>query len=100
MGWTVSHGVNNTRSATTIHNLARHLAHVLPAAEWRAIEHVFGRRSGDPFKVPPVEAGRIAATLRAAAKHRKMPADWAGLAREFAESAERAASAGQPWKWS
>ncbi|MFB6568387.1 DUF7739 domain-containing protein [Streptomyces noursei] len=99
MGRSISHGIHNTRSATTIHNLARHLAHVLPAAEWRAIEHVFGKRSGDPFQVPPAEARRIAAALWTAAEHRKMPADWGALARELAASARRAVNAGQPWEW-
>ncbi|SHL75228.1 hypothetical protein [Streptomyces yunnanensis] len=99
MGWTISHGVQNTRSATTIHNLAQHLAHVLSASDWRAIEPVFGYRSGDPFQVPHADARRLAAVLRRAANHRKMPADWGALARELADSAERAASARQPWKW-
>lgn len=100
MGWTISHGIQNTRSATTIHNLAQHLAHVLPASEWRAIEPVFGARSGDPFRVPHNDARRIAAILRRAASHRKMPADWGQLAREFADAAQNAANARQAWEWS
>lgn len=96
MGWTISHGIRNTRSATTIHNLAQHLAHVLPASDWRTIEPVFGDRSGDPHN----DARRIAAVLRRAASHRKMPRDWGQLAREFADAAQKAANARQAWEWS
>jgi len=84
MGWSISHGIRNTRSATTIQNLAQHLAHVLPASEWRVVEPVFGTRSADPFRVPHNDARRIAAVLRRAASHRKMPSDWGDLARELA----------------
>ncbi|MEU3990112.1 hypothetical protein AB0F24_17345 [Streptomyces platensis] len=100
MGWTISHGIRNTRSATTIHNLAQHLAHVLPASDWRIIEPVFGDRSGDPFRIPHNDARQIAAVLRRAANHRKMPADWGDLAREFADAAQKAANARQSWEWS
>jgi len=100
MGWSISHGIRNTRSATTIHNLAQHLAHVLPAADWRAIEPVFGKRPDGPFRVPHGEARRIAAALRRAASHPKMPADWGQFARELADAAQNAANARQSWEWS
>lgn len=99
MGWSISHGVQNTRSATTIHNLAQHLAHVLSAADWRIVEPVFGGRADGPFRVPHNDARQIAAALRRAVSHRKMPADWGALAREFADAAQKAADARQAWEW-
>lgn len=99
MGWSISHGIQDTRSATTIHNLAQHLAHVLPASEWRAIELVFGGRSDGPIRVPHSDARRIAAILRRTAGHPKMPRDWGQLASELADAAQAAANARQPWEW-
>ncbi|WP_329330754.1 hypothetical protein OIU81_02920 [Streptomyces sp. NBC_01454] len=103
MGWTISHGTHNngqiSPSYRSISVLGQHLAYVLPASDWRAIEPVFGDRSGGPFRVPHNEARRIAAVLRRAASHRKMPADWGDLAREFADAAQNAANARQSWEW-
>ncbi|MFD8545642.1 hypothetical protein [Streptomyces sp. NPDC059649] len=99
MGWTISHGVTKSRSATTLNTLAQHLAHVLPASDWRTLEPVFGDRPRGPFRVPHNDARQIAAALRRAAGHRKMPADWGALAREFADAAQKAADARQAWEW-
>lgn len=104
MGWNISHGTNQyneeRRSSATIGNLARQLAHVLPAADWRSIAYLFKPRSGDPFTVPAAEAGRIADVLRRAGSTPRMPADWAGEARVIAAAADRAARSGDPWTWS
>ncbi|MGW7490772.1 DUF7739 domain-containing protein [Streptomyces sp. NPDC054786] len=56
-------------------------------------------RSGDSFAVPAADLAHIAGLLRAAAGHRRMPADWAGLARELADAAQSAANTRRPWEW-
>ncbi|MER0450155.1 hypothetical protein ABR738_37395 [Streptomyces sp. Edi4] len=103
MGWNISHGSNAQgevrRSYTTVHNLGQQLAHVLSAGDWRQIAHLFNRRSGDPFTIPPAEAGRIATVLERAAEHRLMPPDWAEDIQLLAEAADRAAEAEEPWRW-
>jgi hypothetical protein len=104
MGWNISHGTNRygqvRRSYTTIGNLARQLAHTLPAADWRTISYLFNRPTGEPFTVSADDAGVAADVLRLAADHYLMPADWAAEAREIADAADRAASSGDSWKWS
>lgn len=103
MGWDVSHGTDQNgqmrRSYTSMSNLGRQLAHVLPGRDWRKVRHLFDRRSGDPFTVPAKEAGQIAQILRTAASHPRMPADWASDANLLADTAHRAAAAGQNWEW-
>lgn len=102
--WNISHGTNQygkeRRSCTTIGNLAQHLAHVLPAADWRSIAYLFNRRTGQPFTVPEAEADRISQVLYRAAAHSLMPADWAAETNCVADAAARAARAGDPWAWS
>lgn len=102
MSWTISHlpSGQDQRPGGAIANLAQQLAHVLTARQWRELEAVFARRSGDPFAIPPQQAGRIAAILDQAAAHRLMGADWAGLALTLAAAARRASSSGQAWRWS
>jgi len=104
MGWNISHGSNaygeERRSYGTVANLATHLAHVLPAADWSGIRHLFNRGSGDPFTVPAREAAGIARVLRKAAASRLMPDEWGTEAILLAVAADRAASSGQPWSWS
>lgn len=104
MGWNISHGTNQfgemRRSYTSIANLAKHVAHVLPARDWATVAPVLNRRSGDPFELAPREAGRVASVLFTAAAHSKMPPDWAATVHELASTAARAAEASQPWKWS
>ncbi|MEV6726881.1 hypothetical protein AB0M94_38925 [Streptomyces xanthochromogenes] len=103
MGWNISHGTDRNseyrRSYTQISNLGQHLAHVLSAADWRSIQYLFNRRSGDPFTVAAAEADRIAALLYQAANHRLMPADWAEDVQLLADAADRAAAAGESWTW-
>lgn len=100
MGIRISHSTGHIRSALTISNLGEQLAHVLPASDWRQISHLFGGGFSDVAEIPPRRAGQIAGILRKGAGHRLMPSDWANLATVFAEAAERAARAGQPWTWS
>lgn len=101
MGRNVSHGTSGDlrRSYTTMHNLAQHLAHVLPAGDWRIIQPLFSPKAGDVFNVPPMTAGRVAAVLRRAERARLMPADWGELVAELADAADRAFAAGQNWTW-
>jgi hypothetical protein len=99
MGIRISHSTGQTRSALTISNLGQQLAHVLPARDWRKIQYLFGGRFADIAHIPPREAGKIADILHRAASDRRMPTEWAGLARIFAEAARRAARSGQPWTW-
>lgn len=102
MGWTISHGnaAHTRRSYTSIAQLGEQLVHVLPGSDWRVLAPLFARRSEAWMTVSHRDAGRMARALRAAADHRKMPADWADLARELADAAQRAADARQSWEWS
>lgn len=100
MGICISHSTGQSRSALTISNLGEQLAHVLSARDWRQISHLFDGSFSDVAEIPPRQAGRIATILRQAAGHRLMPTDWADLAGIFADAAQRAARAGQPWTWS
>lgn len=99
MGICISHSTGQTRSALTISNLGEQLAHVLLGSDWRQISHLFGGGFADVAEIPPRQAGQIAGILRKGAGHRLMPVDWADLATLFAEAAERAVRAGQPWTW-
>lgn len=103
MGINISHGSNGQgeerRSATTIGNLGKHLANVLPASDWRQIADLFDGRFRGPVSVPPQRAGQVASILGRAAGHRLMPGDWASDARLIGEAAQRAHHARQPWTW-
>ena len=100
MGISISHGVRNTRSATTIANLGTHLAHALGGSEWREISYLFDGRLCAPESIPPHQAGRIAAILHKAANSRAMEPGWGALAAEFANAANSACRAGEHWEWS
>lgn len=100
MGIHVSHSDGKTRSALTISNLGQQLAHALPARDWRTIRHLFDGRFADIAHIPPREAGKIATVLHKAASDRHMPTNWAYLARAFADAAQNAADAREPWVWS
>ncbi|MFF4403618.1 hypothetical protein [Streptomyces sp. NPDC001404] len=99
MGIRFSHCAAGTRSALTISSLGEHLAHVLPARDWRKISKYFGGGLPNYADIPPHAAGQIGDTLLAAADHRLMPADWGGLAREIGMAAKTAAAAGEAWEW-
>ncbi|MER7794876.1 hypothetical protein [Streptomyces sp. NPDC097640] len=104
MGINVSHGANQygeeRRSATTIANLGKQLAHVLPSGDWRTIAFLFDGKVRCPLAVPPRKALKIAGVLQRAAVNPLMPRDWAEDAQAFATAARRAATARQPWEWS
>lgn len=103
MGIAVSHGSNRngeeSRSALTVANLGKQLAHVLPSRDWRVLAPFFDGRFADQAHIPPATARAMAQALRKASDHKLMPPDWASDARLFANAADRAATAGEPWHW-
>lgn len=99
MGIFISHGVPSSRSATTIANLGKHLAHTLTGSEWREISYLFDGRLYTPVYTPPAQAGRVAALLYKAAASRAMDCEWAQLATLLGDAAHRAAHARQTWEW-
>jgi hypothetical protein len=99
MGISISHGVPSTRSALTIENLGKHLAHTLTSSEWREVANLFGGPLYTPIHTPPAQAGRIGALLIKAANSRAMDREWAQLATLLGGSAQRAARAGENWVW-
>jgi hypothetical protein len=98
MGISISHG-NVSCSATSIGNLGTHLASSLGASDWGQISTLFDGNYDHITRIAPTQAKRTAAVLRRAASDGRMPGDFAGLARQIAESADRAAKAGQTWTW-
>lgn len=100
MGISISHADGASRSALTVSNLGQRLADVLPARDWRQIRHLFDGRFADIQQIAPAEAKQIAAILRTASNHRRMPGEWAELARLIADAAESAHRAGETWTWS
>ncbi|MGQ4343566.1 DUF7739 domain-containing protein [Streptomyces sp. SAS_275] len=99
MGISISHGVQNTRSATTIANLGKHLAHALSSSDWREVSPLFDGTVRTPVTVLPADAGHIGAILNSAASRRAMDPEWGQLAAEFGNAAMRAARAGQNCEW-
>ncbi|MFB7244625.1 hypothetical protein ACFCYX_19455 [Streptomyces populi] len=99
MGISISHGVQNTRSATTIANLGKHLAHALTAREWRQVSPLFDGHVRTPVTVLPADADLIGSILHAAARQPSMDPEWGRLATELGDAAQRAGRAGQIWKW-
>lgn len=98
MGWSYGGG---TRSASAMGELGSHMAHVLPAAQWRTVRGLFdlAQTADGPFSFSPTDTRRMAEAFRAAASHWLVPRFWRKSARELAEVAERHAAAGQPWRW-
>lgn len=98
MGW--SNG-GAYRSATAMHELGTHMAHALPAGQWRTVRGLFdlAQTAGGPFSFSPADTRRIADVFRAAAGHPLMPAFWAGSASELAEVAAAHVRAGKRWEW-
>ncbi|MBC9729310.1 hypothetical protein [Streptomyces sp. TRM68367] len=101
--WSISHGTSEggrlhcAYGSTAV--LARHLAHVLSAADWRSIKWVFDRPRGAPFAVADTAASRIADVLYRACGHELMPEVWAVMAYDLAVTADRAAGSREPWTW-
>jgi len=108
MGWTISHGKPNPGGPFDGHH-ARPYGVI---GEWRdalnrmplsnrdqnIVEPLTRDRSGDPFTIPAARAGAIAAVLRGVV--RRMPRAQRELTEALAAAAERAAAAGEPWRWS
>jgi hypothetical protein len=99
MGISISHGAPSTRSATTIENLGKQLAHALSSSEWREVAYLFDGRISMPVSTPPGQASRVAAILEKAAASRAMEPEWGQLAALIAASARRADAAGEDWEW-
>jgi len=100
----ISHGSTQwgteTLSYSAFANMGRHLAHVLPDSDWRAIRFLFDPKSDIVGLVSPQQAGAIADVFAKAAQHPKMPHDWANTVRRWAAAGYRAHAAGEPWSWS
>lgn len=99
MGW------NNGgayRSATAMHELGQHVAHVVSASDWRTVQPLFhsAQWADGPFTLTARAAGSIARVFRTAAAHQLMPGYWADSARELAAVAEQHAATGRAWRWS
>lgn len=93
-------GIHGARSAHTLANLGRQLAHTLPGHEWREIAYLFDGRLADVASITPRDASRISDVLHKAARHPAMDADWGSLAEEIGDAANRAAASGRNWNWS
>ena len=99
MGWNISHG--GTRygySYSGVAELAQRCSGILTRQDYRDVSAVLCRHSADPFKVQPKQAALAGHALLLAANH--LPPDWAAMARQIGQSALRAASTGEPWRWS
>ena len=103
MGWSISHGgtSHGTYSYTSVDNL---FARLKKAASWgqrRTLKPILSRRSGEAlFSVEPRTAADIGATLIDLAPLLARDDDWQGMATQIGQSALRAASANEPWRWS
>lgn len=108
MTWTISHGTPGGRFD------GYHSRSYSQVADWRdavlglgihlsdrdvvALEPLLKRRSGDPFSVRPRQAAAIAGALRQHS-HRMPPAQ-REMTETLAAAAQRAADAGEKWRWS
>ncbi|KAF0646722.1 MULTISPECIES: DUF7739 domain-containing protein [Streptomyces] len=101
MGWTISHSTPRIiRPYGAIDELAQHVAHVLPARDWKKLAPCLQASSGDPIHIRPRDAARMATALRTAAQHPLMPRQWVDLADRLATAAHTAATRGETWIWS
>jgi hypothetical protein len=108
MTWIISHGKPNPGGAFD----GYHSRSYSQVAEWRdallrlslsrrdlsLLEPLTRRRNGDPFEIPARQAAAIAAALRQSL--RRMPRAQREMTETLTAAAERAAAAGQPWRWS
>lgn len=106
MTWTISHGTPGGRFD------GYHSRSYGQVGEWRdalllmplsgrdlsVVEPLTKSRSGDPFEIPATRAGAIAGILRRVV--RRMPRAQREMTETLAAAAERAAAAGEPWRWS
>lgn len=99
----ISHGSapwgTETLSYSGFAEMGQHLAHVLPAGDWREIKFLF---AGHDMvgRINPDRAGRIADIFAKGAKHRLMSRDMADTVRRWSAAGYRAWQAGEPWSWS
>ena len=108
MTWTISHGKPNPGGRFDGYHSRPYSA----VGEWRdallqlplsnrdlaLVEPLTRNRSGDPFSIEPRRAAAIAVVLRGV--QRRMPRALRELNEVLAAAAERAAAAGEPWRWS
>lgn len=106
MSWTISHGAPGGRLD------GYHSRSYSQVGEWRdallrmplsprdlaVVEPLTRRRSGNPFEIDPRRCAGIAAVLRGV--QRRMPRSQREMNGTLADAAERAAAAGEPWRWS
>ncbi|MFF4574858.1 hypothetical protein [Streptomyces sp. NPDC001410] len=102
---TISHGSDlygeERRSVQQIAALVKQLSQLLPATDWAHIRDPFDAAlRGEKAEVEPGHARQIAIVLRRAAADWLMPTRFEREALLFAEAADRAAGAGEPWEWS
>lgn len=106
MGWSISHGgtPRGTYSYTSVDNLFARLKKVASWGQRRTLKPILSQRSGEAlFSVEPRTAADIGATLIDLALF--LPGgdgddDWYGMAVQIGQSALRAASANEQWRWS
>lgn len=99
MGWYISHGgTKHGYSYSSVADLGDELWALARWTEWRRIKVIFNRRSGDPFDISPTSAVQIGEALLKVAD--RLDAEWAQMARQIGNSAIRAASRREPWRWS
>ncbi|MEU8977636.1 hypothetical protein [Streptomyces sp. NPDC048309] len=101
----VSHGSDlygeERRSTTQVAALVKQLSQLLPGADWAHIRAPFDAAlRGEKAEVEPGHAAQIAIVLRRAAADWLMPTRYEREALLFAEAADRAVGAGEPWEWS
>jgi hypothetical protein len=106
MSWTISHGAPGVRFGDC------HVRSGKQVGDWRdamnqmplsardrsIVEPLIRRRSNDPFTIHPARAAAIATVLRGVL--RQMPRAQREMHETLAAAAERAAAAGEPWRWS
>ncbi|MFE2850590.1 hypothetical protein ACFXJO_05580 [Streptomyces lavendulae] len=102
MTWDISHnGSSGGYSYSYLAELGDKLSRAAGPVDGIRLAVIFGRKSGDPFRIQPAEAEQIGDSLhRTADKLRIWDRGWAKDARRIADSALLAAKLGEPWSWS
>lgn len=101
MGFSISHGgTRYSYSSLSLSQLEQKLRRSRKA-DWAALEPIFNRHSGDPFKISSHQASQVGVALHQAANGLKIwDRGWADMARQIGDSALLAARLGEPWRWS
>lgn len=102
MTWSISHGgTQYGYSYSGIAELGERLMQAAGPTDQTHLRLIFSPRSGDPFEIEPWQAAEVGASLHRAARGLKFwDRSWAAMARQIADSALRAAKAGEYWRWS